>query len=43
MGLAVVHGIVMNHDGAISVDSEIGKGTTVNMFFPIIEREPVRG
>jgi len=25
------------------VDSEIGKGTTVNMFFPIIEREPVRG
>jgi PAS domain S-box-containing protein len=41
MGLAVVQGIVMNHDGAIVVDSEMGKGTTVNMFFPIIEREPV--
>ena len=43
MGLAVVQGIVMNHDGAILVDSEMGKGTTVNMFFPIIGREPVRG
>jgi signal transduction histidine kinase len=41
MGLAVVQGIVMNHDGAILVDSEMGKGTTVNMFFPIVEREPV--
>lgn len=38
MGLAVAHGIVMNHDGAIFVDSEMGKGTTVNIFFPIIER-----
>jgi PAS domain S-box-containing protein len=43
MGLAVVYSIVRNHEGAISVDSEMGKGTTVNMFFPIIEREPVKG
>jgi PAS domain S-box-containing protein len=41
MGLAVVHGIVMNHDGAITVDSEVGKGTTFNVFFPIVERESV--
>jgi len=41
MGLAVVHGIVMNHDGAITVDSEVGKGTTFNVFLPIVEREPV--
>ncbi len=41
MGLAVVHGIVMNHDGAIFVDSELGKGTTFNIFFPITEKEPV--
>jgi len=40
MGLSVVHGIVKNHDGIILVDSEIGKGTTVNIFFPIIEKEP---
>jgi PAS domain S-box-containing protein len=41
MGLAVVHGIVMNHDGAIFVDSELGKGTTFNIFFPITEKEPL--
>jgi PAS domain S-box-containing protein len=41
MGLALVHGIVMNHNGAILVDSELEKGTTFNIFFPITEREPV--
>jgi len=41
MGLAVVHGIVMNHDGAIFVDSDLGKGTTFNIFFPVTEREPI--
>jgi CheY-like chemotaxis protein len=41
MGLAVVHGIVMNQDGAITVDSEVGKGSTFNIFLPIVEREPV--
>jgi PAS domain S-box-containing protein len=41
MGLAVVHGIVMNHDGAIFVDSELEKGTTFNIFFPVTEREPI--
>jgi PAS domain S-box-containing protein len=41
MGLAMVHGIVMNHDGAITVESEVGKGTTFNIFFPIVRREPV--
>jgi PAS domain S-box-containing protein len=41
MGLAVVQGIVMNHDGIISVNSEVGKGTTFNVFFPIVKREPI--
>lgn len=41
MGLAVVHGIIMNHKGAISVDSELGKGTTFTIFLPISKREPV--
>jgi len=41
MGLAVVHGIVMNHDGAITVDSDVGKGTTFIVFLPIVKREPV--
>jgi signal transduction histidine kinase/CheY-like chemotaxis protein len=39
MGLAVVHGIVLNHNGLIFVDSEMGKGTTFDILFPIIEME----
>lgn len=41
MGLAVVHGIVMNHEGAIAVDSKVGQGTTFNVLLPIVRREPV--
>jgi len=35
MGLAVVYGIIKKHDGAIKIKSELGKGTTVEMLFPI--------
>ena len=35
MGLAVVYGIVKKHDGAIRVNSKVGKGTTVEVLFPI--------
>ncbi len=41
MGLAVVHGIVKNHDGIISVDSEPGRGTSVKILFPAIKKESV--
>ncbi|MEH0018286.1 MAG: ABC transporter substrate-binding protein [Desulfobacter sp.] len=34
IGLAVVHGIVERHAGAISVDSTPGKGTTFTILFP---------
>ena len=39
MGLGIVHGIIKNHGGAITVSSEPGKGTTFNIFFPIVNSE----
>ncbi len=40
MGLAVVHGIIKNHHGAIFVKSELGKGTTFTIFFPVVTEKP---
>jgi len=34
MGLAVVHGIVKTHDGAIVVDSKVGIGTSIHVYIP---------
>jgi CheY-like chemotaxis protein/two-component sensor histidine kinase len=42
MGLAVVHGIVKNHEGAITLESEVGKGTTVHVFFPWVQADEPR-
>lgn len=39
MGLSVVHGIVKNHDGAITIDSTIGQGTCVTIFLPEFQGE----
>jgi PAS domain S-box-containing protein len=39
MGLAVVHGIVKKHDGAIKIESNVGRGTTVEVLFPLIETQ----
>ncbi len=39
MGLAMVHGIVKSHGGAITVDSVLGKSTTFQVFLPRIEAE----
>ena len=40
MGLAVVMGIVKNHDGAITVESEPDQGATFQILLPVIEAEP---
>ena len=39
MGLAVLHGIIVAHDGVIDVASVVGKGTVFTVFFPRISDE----
>jgi len=35
LGLSIVHGIIQNHKGKVEVDSELGKGTTISIIFPL--------
>jgi len=42
LGLAVVHGIVRRHQGAVTVYSEVGRGTTFHMYLPKLETKVQR-
>jgi CheY-like chemotaxis protein len=37
LGLSIVYGIVKQHGGFIEIVSDIGKGTTFRIYFPLIE------
>lgn len=39
LGMAAVYGIVKNHNGSMSVDSEPEKGTVVRIYLPAIEAQ----
>ena len=43
MGLATVMGIVHSHGGHLRVESTLGSGTTVHVFFPVVQRVEDRG
>jgi len=40
LGLAMVYGLMKRSDGAVWIDSELGHGTTVSLYFPVREDTP---
>jgi len=40
LGLAVVHGIMRSHEGAVTVYSQPGEGTAFHLYFPILTGKP---
>jgi signal transduction histidine kinase len=42
LGLAAVLGMVRNHRGSIRIDSDVGRGTTVDVYLPVAETQTAR-
>jgi len=43
LGLAIIHGIVTGYGGFVTCESELGKGTIFEIFFPAIEQQVFSG
>ena len=43
LGLSVVHGIMQACDGVVAVDPQPDRGTTVHLFFPVLENDAPAG
>ena len=39
LGLSITHGIIKSYNGAITVESSVGQGTTFHVYFPVIQTE----
>jgi len=39
LGLSIVQGIVADYQGTVTVESQLGRGTSFHVFFPVINRE----
>jgi len=42
LGLAMVHGAIQTHGGAVEVETEPGKGTTFHVYLPLVNAEKIR-
>lgn len=40
LGLSMVFGFVKQSNGYVSINSDVGKGTSVSLYFPVTAREP---
>jgi signal transduction histidine kinase/ActR/RegA family two-component response regulator len=41
LGLSVVHRLVKDHGGAIAMESEVGKGSTFHVYFPVVRADAI--
>jgi CheY-like chemotaxis protein len=42
LGLALVWGVVAKSQGSVSIESELGKGSTVSVYLPLTDKQPQR-
>ncbi len=42
LGLSTIHGIVKQHEGWVEVTSEVGKGSTFDVFLPVCDNTPAQ-